>query len=1017
MNYIRINNIAGWLVCSIATTVYLLTMEPTGSLWDCGEFISSCFKIEIPHPPGAPLFVLMGRLFIILFGNHPQTAALAVNSMSAVMSGLTILFLFWSITYFARRILAKNNDDPAGTNLILTIGAGVVGALAYAFSDSFWFSAVEGEVYASSSFFTALVFWAILKWERRADQPGADKWLVFIFYMIGLSIGVHLLNLLAIPALVMVYYFRRYNVTRKGTIIAFVAGCAVTGIIQKFLIQYSVKAASWFDILFVNDFDLPFFSGFIAFFVIIAIAFYFAIKYSLRKRLYKLNLALWSLVFILFGYSTYVTTLIRSNANPGIDMFNVDNPISLEGYLGREQYGDWPILYGPDFTDSPEFIAEGDLYVKGENKYEVAGKIRKPDWSNTPSSHIFPRMWDNGNDRQQQSCYRQFSGLAEGEAPTMAHNIKYFFNYQAGWMYMRYFMWNFAGRQNDLQGLGNARDSNWISGVRFVDNLIHGDQSAMPDSIKKDNKAYNRLFMLPLLAGIAGLIIQFKRNRRDFLVNFLLFFFTGLAIVIYLNQAGYQPRERDYAYVGSFFAFAIWIGLGVIALYQVLEKYLRANYAAWTAAAITFVAVPLWMVREEWDDHDRSSKTLALDMARAYLESCPPNAILFTFEDNDTYPLWYAQEVQGIRPDVRVIVNTLAGSDWFMNQLRYKVNESAPFNVVFTQQQIQGDNRQVTYFVNMPGYDQNKYYDLRTSLKEVFASDDPKFRTEGNDGEMYDIFPMRKFSLPVNKQHVLATKSVLPGDEIVDELKLDLSSKNYLLRGDLLMLALVATTNWERPVCFTSSSGISPLGLDKYVRQEGMVYRLVPVLNKNETPDVNIEAAYANMMQKFRYGAVNKKGIYYDEENRRRLNYIRLGHAQVALSLANAGQKDKARRLLGYFDRQYNSKDYPYGMVSNRGNQHNAISLQYLQACYYSGEKNLAKKIDAAVRKDLHQQLQYYISLGNSQVSEENIASNALALIRNQSSDLDDKQAPFANDILSSYQFLNQLDVWQKEFQ
>jgi hypothetical protein len=1017
MNYHRINNIAGWLVCAIATTVYLLTMEPTGSLWDCGEFVSSCFKLEIPHPPGAPLFVLMGRLFIILFGDNPQTAALAVNSMSAVMSGLTILFLFWSITYFARRIIMKNNEDPQGTNLMLVISAAATGALAYAFSDSFWFSAVEGEVYASSSFFTGLVFWAILKWERGADQPGADKWIVFIFYMVGLSIGVHLLNLLAIPALVMVYYFKRHKVSRKGAIIAFITGCVITGIIQKFLIQYSVKAASWFDILFVNDLDLPFFSGFIAFFIILAIAFYFAIKYSLRKRFYKLNLALWSLIFILFGYSTYVTTMIRSNANPGIDMFNVDNPISLEGYLGREQYGDWPIVYGPDFTDSPEYITQGDLYVKGEDKYEVAGKIRKPDWINTPSSHIFPRMWDNSNDRQQQLCYRQFAGLAEGEAPTMADNFKYFINYQAGWMYMRYFMWNFAGRQNDLQGLGNARDSNWISGVQFVDNAIHGDQSVMPDSTKVDNKAYNRLFMLPLLAGIAGIVIQFRRSRRDFVVNFLLFFFTGMAIVIYLNQAGFQPRERDYAYVGSFYAFAIWIGLGVIALYKLFEKYLRPGYAAWIAAAISFVAVPLWMAHEEWDDHDRSSKTLALDMARNYLESCPPNAILFTFEDNDTYPLWYAQEVEGIRPDVRVLVNTLAGSDWFMNQLRYKVNESAPFDVVFTQQQIQGDNRQVTYFVNMPGYDHDKYYDLRTSLKEVFASDDPKFMTEGSDGEMYNISPVRKFSLPVNKQHVLATKAALPGDEIVDELKLDLSAKNYLLRGDLLMLALVATTNWERPVCFTSSSSIGALGLDKYVRQEGMVYRLVPVMNKNETPNVNTEAAYASMMQKFRYGAVNKKGIYYDEENRRRLNYMRLAHAQVGITLANEGQKDKARRLLVHFDKQYNVKDYPYGTASNRGNQHNAITLQYLQACYYAGDKNLAKKVDAAVRKDLRQQLAYYISLGDRKMSEENIAMNALALLRNQSSDLDDKQAPFANDILSSYQLLNQLDIWQKEFQ
>lgn len=1016
MKFSRINNISGWAVFGVAAVTYLLTMEPTVSLWDCGEFISTCFKIQIPHPPGAPLFILMGRVFIIFFGNNPDTAAVAVNSMSAVMSGLTILFLFWSITFFARRMVLKNGDEPAGKNLVLVISAGAIGALAYAFSDSFWFSAVEGEVYASSSFFTALVFWAMLKWERRADMPGANKWIIFIFYMIGLSIGVHLLNLLAIPALVMIYYFRKYKPTKSGAAVAFVIGCVITGFVQKFLIQYSVKAASWFDITFVNSLDLPFFSGFASFFILLGVVFIFALRYSIRKKHYNLNLALWSTIFLLFGYSTYVTTIIRSNADPGVDMFNVDNPVSLEGYLGREQYADWPIVYGPDFIDQTSFNTVGKVYARGEEKYEVAGTIKKPDWASAPSAHLFPRMWDNDNDRQQQACYRRFGDLEEGQAPTMANNMKYFFNYQAGWMYMRYFMWNFAGRQNDLQGLGNARDSNWISGVQFIDNAIHGKQSEMPDSAQSDNKAYNRLFMLPLIIGIAGLIVQYKRKRKDFLVNFILFFFTGLAVVIYLNQSGFQPRERDYAYVGSFYAFAIWIGLGVIAVNRLLERFIRNPYVTYAAIAITFFAVPLRILQQEWDDHDRSQKTLALDMARNYLESCPKNAILFTFEDNDTYPLWYAQEVEGIRPDVRVIVNTLAGQDWFMRQLRYKVNESAPFDVIFTKQQVQGDNRQVMYHVDMPGYDSNAYYDLNASLRNVFASDDPKFTTEGNDGELYSIYPVRKFKMPVNREHVISTGAALPNDEIVDELQLDLSAKSYLLRGDLLMLAIVATTDWNRPVCFTSANSLQGLGLDKYVRQEGMTYRLVPVINKGENPNVNTELAYANMMQKFKYGSVDKKGIYYDEENRRRLNYMRLAHAQVAVSLATTGQKDKAMELLTHFDKQYNGSDYPYGMVSNRGNQHNAISLQYLLACYLSGDKTLAKKVDASVRNDLQAQLRYYNSLGDRDATSENLASNALAFLRNQSYDLADRQIEFANDILSSYQLLNQLDEWKKEY-
>jgi hypothetical protein len=1008
MNFNRINNTAGWTVCAVATAAYLMTMEPTGSLWDCGEFIASCFKVQIPHPPGAPLFVMMGRVFTVMFGDNPSTAAVAVNSMSAVLSGLTILFLFWSITYFAKRIVS---------NTFLIISAGATGALAFAFSDSFWFSAVEGEVYASSSFFTALVFWAILKWEQHANEKGADRWIIFIFYMIGLSIGVHLLNLLAIPALVMVYYFRKFKAAPRNTIIAFVVGCIITGVIQKLLIQYTVKAASSFDVFFVNDLGLPFFTGFAAFFSLIAGLLFFSLRYVIRTKRYTFQLALWSVVFVLLGYSTYLTTMIRSNANPALDMFNVDNPISLEGYLGREQYGDWPIMYGPDFTDNEvPFKQQGDLLVKGENMYEAAGMKGSFDWAAAPSAHLFPRMWDNNNDRQQSLCYRRFSGLEEGESPAMKDNMKYFFNYQAGWMYMRYFMWNFAGRQNDIQGLGNARDSNWITGVKYVDNALRGDQSAMPDSTQRGNKAYNRLFMLPLIVGIAGLLFQYRRNRKDFLVNLLLFFFTGLAIVIYLNQAGFQPRERDYTYVGSFYAFAIWIGIGVLAITHFVQKTFKSRYAQYIAVGFTLLAVPGWMAHEEWDDHDRSHKTLAIDMARNYLESCPPNAILFTFEDNDTYPLWYAQEVEGIRPDVRVIVNTLAGSDWYMNQLRYRVNESAPYDVVFTKQQVQGNNRQVMYYAEMPGFDKNKFYDLRSSLRDIFASDDPKFITEGSEGQTYQLYPVRKFVLPVDRRLAISSGAALPGDEVVNELHLDLSHKNYLLRGDLMMLAVIATSNWQRPVCFTSPSGVQDLGLDKYLRQEGMTYRLVPVANGADRTNVNNEIAYRNMMQKFQYGAINKGAIYYDEENRRRLNYMRLAHAQVAISLAASGEKDKARKLLQHFDRQYSVDDYPYGMTSARGNQHNAISAQFLLACYVAGDRSLAKKVSASLNRDLQQQLVYYNTLADEHMSDETLAVNAVAFLRNEPTSLGDRQLEFATDIVSSYQLLRQLEEWDKQY-
>ncbi|MBS1934162.1 MAG: DUF2723 domain-containing protein, partial [Bacteroidetes bacterium] len=829
MNFNKVNNIVGWVVCVIACTVYIMTMEPTGSFWDCGEFISSCFKLQIPHPPGAPLFVMLGRFFIILFGDSGNTAARAVNFMSAIMSGFSILFLFWSITHFARKIVQKANIELSKDQLFTVMSAGVIGALAYTFCDSFWYSAVEGEVYASSAFFTALVFWAILKWEHQADQPGSDKWLIFIFYVMGLSIGVHLLNLLTIPAIVMVYYFRRYKPTTRGAVIAFLIGCVITGFVQKFVIQYTIKGAAAFDIFFVNSIGLPFFTGFGFFFVLLSALLAFGIIYAVKKKYYYLKLSLWSIAFMLLGYSTYFTTMIRSNADPAVDMFNVDNPVNLVGYLSRDQYGDWPLLYGPDFTYRPPSKTTGDLYVKGKDKYEIAGKVTSEDFSAPPDDaqvreiqkahpdwdadklrpHLFPRMWDYNNDRNQVDAYHQFSGLADGEQPTMLDNIKYFVRYQNMWMYLRYFMWSYSGKQNDLEGFGNPRDGNAITGIPFIDNIFYGDQSKLPDSIHTKNKSYNRLFLLPFILGLMGAVFQYKKNRKDFLVNLLLFFFTGFAIVIYLNQAGYQPRERDYAYAGSCYAYAIWIGLGVIFVKELFEKITKPAMANYAAAGLCFLAVPVLMGQQEWNDHDRSKKTLARDLAKDYLESCPPNAILFSFGDNDTYPLWYAQEVEGIRPDVRVVVNSLLGTDWYMNELRYKINNSAPFDVIFTPEQVQGNNLNVAYFNAIPGYDdKNKYYDLYSTLKDVVSGGkDNKYVTQQEDGDPINFFPTHKFSVPVDANVAKSENWLVhPGDSIVNELKIDIpQNRNYLLKNDLAIYAVIASNNWKRPICFTST--------------------------------------------------------------------------------------------------------------------------------------------------------------------------------------------------------------------
>ena len=1074
MTFNRVNNIVGWIVGVIACTVYVMTMEPTGSFWDCGEFVSSCYKLQIPHPPGAPLFVLMGRFFIILFGDNPLTAARGVNFMSAIASGLSILFLFWTITHFARKLVQNQNTsvEPDKQQLFTIMSAGVVGALAYTFCDSYWYSAVEGEVYASSAFFTALVFWAILKWEHHADRPGADKWIVFLFYMMGLSIGVHLLNLLTIPAIVMVYYFKRFKPTTWGAIIAFLIGCAITGAVQVLVIQYTIKGAGFFDIFFVNDLGMPFFSGFGLYFALLVGLLTWGLTFKTEKTtanririwmglfvlivalpviigsagggggkffkllvglgiaylagnfikpnlLHNFKLALWCFAFMLLGYSTYFTTLIRSNADPAVDMYNVDNPVSLVGYLSRDQYGDWPILYGPDFQDRPPRVDGGPLYVKGKEKYEVAGRVSAQDWGGTPSSHIFPRMWDGNNDRGQIDAYRTFANLAEGENPTMADNIEYFMKYQTGVMFLRYFMWNFAGKQNDLQGFGNARDGNFATGISFLDNWWYGDQSKLPDTIHKNNKSYNQLYLLPFILGLIGLVYQYLKSTRDFWVTGLLFFFTGFAIVLYLNQAGYQPRERDYAYAGSCYAFAIWIGLGVIWIKELLEKYAlkgKAAMANYAAAGLCFLAVPVLMGSQEWDDHDRSKKTLARDIGRDYLESCPPNAILISFGDNDTYPLWYAQEVEGIRPDVRVMNYSLLGTDWYINQLRYKVNESAPANVLFTPEQIQGNTRDAVPITSLPGFDQNKYYDLYDMLKNVVGSNDPKYTTQTEDGETYNLLPVHKLSVPVDTNLVRKNGTVNPNDSIVSQLHLDLAKdKNYLFKNELAILALIAANNWQRPLCFNSTYELESLGLAKYIRQDGLAGRLVPVEGNTNGTFYNNEAAYNNMMNKFSFGNANTPGVYYDEENRRHLNTLRAAHAQLALSLIDEGKKDAAQKLLEHFDHNVLESNFPYGMTSNRGNQHNRISMSFLLACYQSGDIRLAQKVAASVKKDLSQQLRYYNSLGEA-MPDEQMAINAQMLLQGKGGSLSDKQAGFANDILSSYQMLLQLNDWEKQF-
>lgn len=970
MNFNRINNITGWVVFFIASLVYILTMEATGSLWDCGEFASCAYKLQIPHPPGAPLFVLIGRLFMIPFS--PATAATGINLMSALASSFTILFLFWGITHFAAKLIKKPRTEFNSTDIFITMAAGTVGALAYTFSDSFWYSAVEGEVYALSSFFTAVVFWAILKWEQNVTDEiaqgitghftNADRWLILIFYLMGLSIGVHLLNLLTLPAIVLVYYFKRYPVTKWGTFMAFVIGCLITGFVQIVVIQWSVKWAANMDIFFSNGFGLPIFYGFAFFFVLVAIIIYLGLRIANKNNWNFLKLGLWSFTFMLVGYTSYITTMIRSNADPTIDMYNVDNPVTLVGYLSREQYGDWPILYGNDFTDDIVSTDVKETYIKTDNGYEKRG--RKISYVyDSRDKHLFPRMWDQSNDQGRADYYAHYLGIDKDDQgnwerkPTMRENISFFIDYQLGWMYMRYFYWNFVGKQNDVQGLfmNNVRDGNWKTGINFIDKIRLGDQNALPESLK-NNKANNSLYGLPLILGLLGIFYQYKKDRKDLVIVGLLFFFTGIAICIYLNQAGLQPRERDYAFAGSFYAYAFWIGLGVFFVRDLLMNALKqVKAASYAAAVICMLAVPVLMASVEWDDHDRSNKTLARDLAINYLESCAPNAIVITFGDNDTYPLWYAQEVEGIRPDIRVINSSLLGTDWYINQLRYTLNESKPIDPIWTKEQIAGPTRDIIYYAPRPGIDPNQPMDLYTMMKDYAGSDDRTKMEQGRDGSLLSIYPTKMVSVPVDVEKVIQNKTVKATDDIPSEIVFQIP-KNILFKNDAAILNIIAANKWERPIYFTSPYG--ELGFGDYLRQDGMMYRLVPVKNANLDEEFTMEV----MLNKFKFGNADKKGVYFDEENRRHLNNIRLNYAQIANMFVDEGKSEQAKKLLNKYDQSVSKENIPYAMVS-RNQQHNAISLQFVYAAYRANDYELAKKIMADLKKDMTEQQLYYNAL------------------------------------------------------
>jgi len=947
MKFQKANNITGWIVFGIALITYWLTFEETASYWDCGEFIAVSYKLEVSHPPGAPLFMLVARLFSFLALGDVTKVAYWINSLSVVAGAFTILFLFWSITLLGRKAMGiRKLEDLSPGQTITLMGAGVVGALSFTFSDSFWFSAVEAEVYSTSAFFTALVVWLILKWDVVEDEAKANRWLIMLAYMIGLSIGFHLLNLLSLPALGLIYYFKKYKPSKWGIIAALTISGGLVFFINDFIIPGLPGIAGNFEILFVNTLGLPFGSGALVFVLLLLAALVYGIVYTQKKEMAMLNTFFLSIAFILIGYSSYATIIIRSNFDPPINENAPKDVMSFVRYLKREQYGSRPLLFGPYFTAQLIDIKEGaPVYTKGKDKYEITD--RKLDYIYEPDQEtILPRAWNP----EHKEAYQRIIGLRDGEKPTFTENMYFMFRHQIGTMYMRYFMWNFAGRQSDEQM------ADWLTPLEWFE--------VVPKALA-ENRGRNNFFMIPFVLGLIGMFHQFLRDTRNFAVVGMLFILLGVAIVVYLNSPPEEPRERDYIYAGSTYAFTFWIGLSVLAMAELFGKLFRAVPRAAIAATAVGLLSPGIMLAEGWDDHDRSDRMFSVDSARNYLESCAPNAILFTGGDNDTFPLWYAQEVEGIRTDVRVIVLSYYNTDWYIDQTMRKAYESEPF----------------PYSLNIDQYRQGgpndylRYTDLKVDRMDarqyvsLLSKDFPQLRSG-----TANIVPSRNFVLEVDAEKVRSMGFVpKEKDSLISNFMAWRLTKGGLEKKDLAILDVIVTNNWERPIYFNPTS-ISQINMDlsNYVIQEGNASRLTPARNPNPKKDfVNTEVAYENMLTKFRYRGLDNPKVYYNEDYR---GFV-LNHRSALNTLAEAlldeyaasqagavetipvegeviSKLDKAKTVLNFSLEKMPDAAVPYDITATTT----------MELYFKAGEKAKAMEIANTIGPRAEEMTQYLIS-------------------------------------------------------
>ena len=1081
--YKFVNNLVGWITFLIAATVYCLTIEPTASFWDCPEFITTGYKLEVGHPPGAPFFMLVANLFS-QFASDPSEVAKMVNYMSALMSGACILFLFWSITHLVRKLVVKDEEHITAGQTALIMGSGLVGALAYTFSDTFWFSAVEGEVYAFSSLFTAVVFWLILKWEDVADQPHSDRWLVLIAYLTGLSIGVHLLNLLCLPAIVLVYYYKKVpHANAKGSLLALLGSMVLVAVVLYGIVPGIVKVGGWFELLFVNTLGMPFNTGVVVYIILLAAAVIWGVyesyveksrlrmalsfiitvamlgipfyghggtsvvigliviallwlylnpktqdklKESIRVSARTLNTALLCTMLIVIGYSSYALIVIRSTANTPMDQNSPEDIFTLGEYLGREQYGTRPLFYGPAYSSKvaldvkdgycePRISYNGTKFIRKEKAtpdekdsyIEVPGRIEYEYAQNM----LFPRMYSSMHAQQYEAWqdiqgyevpYDQCGQMVMVKMPTQWENIKFFFSYQLNWMYWRYFMWNFVGRQNDIQGFGEIEHGNWITGFDFIDNMLIGDQTLLPKDLK-ENKGRNVFYGLPLLLGIIGLLWQAYRGQKgvqQFWVVFFLFFMTGIAIVLYLNQTPSQPRERDYAYAGSFYAFAIWIGMGVAGLVQLLNHLLnrkktetldetalaegadadnapelKPSLVCAVVVSLVCLLVPIQMASQTWDDHDRSDRYVARDFGQNYLMSLQEAGapIIFTNGDNDTFPLWYNQETEGFRTDTRTCNLSYLQTDWYIDQMKRPAYDSPSLPITWERMEyVEGTNEYVPVrpeykksidalyaeaekqvlagnkeaMVNVQKEFGENPYELKNILKHWVRSENEELK----------VIPTDSIVIKVDKEAVRRSGMMIPGDSIPDYMHISLKGRRALYKKDLMMLEMLAEANWERPIYIAVSVGREEqLGMENHFIQEGLAYRFTPFDSKQTGVTIDSEKMYDNLMNKFKFGGIDKPGIYIDENAMRMCYSHRRIFSQLVGQLIKEGKKDKAKAALDYAEKMIPAVNVPYDWQNG--------AVQMAEAYYQLGETAKADQMMKELADKSVEYMTWYLSL------------------------------------------------------